>query len=58
MIQTLTPGARSTRPSHGIMFSYSVSAEKIIYTILNSNFSFCDILVQGASTVIIVNVRE
>lgn len=31
-IETLTLAARSTTVSHGILFSYNVSAERIIYT--------------------------
>lgn len=29
---TNTPAARSTRVSYGILFSYTVSAERVIYT--------------------------
>lgn len=39
-MEMLILAARSSRISHGILFSYNVFAERITYTLLNSYHSF------------------
>lgn len=39
-MEMLILAARTSRVSHGILFSYNVFAKRIIYTLLNSNHIF------------------